>query len=752
MGHFKQRYIVHNPQIIWNNAVRNVIYHFLDLQAHRRALSYYTSMRAAKFLRDLTQKYEQERSWKPDTTVLDDSDSGFDSAMAEELIQKLLSEQDSKFVAPNETEEAAVAEDAHPKVEIADNNAGGNVNDPHKQKSSIPEGYAMKSSYLIDLLNTQISFQSDRDPDSLVIMSNERMQVKGLNITDTNDPDAEMELVKNRTIVSIENSQVFVAKKEQFDSVDLLLDNHYGGKQTDRWLAWIPLEMLIDNVKGTENFQRVAYRVASTVQYDKYNQLRFKTHPSAFAHIHPFEDRCDSVHLNFPELALTVNSSQYNAVYEVVTDLLLYKEPAKKERLARLREIMMSADRNNIYHATDRIIALQEKVRQLSNAYRQYAQNYAILDERRLIEFKALRATLRECHEELYLGMEAIKLIQSNQRKDSAEAKTNLKFTFSGERLLWEMLTDDGVPLCECNLKNTTYILISKEDRSSSNTLEIDELYIKNTSPSPVFVDILGPYLSAGRKTPDFSRRKMLRGYLVALAPVGGIPVVQHLELNLFPLRLQMTYEFGKALASYFFPAERRRKPAGDSPQPSPTSTVDPSPTGSGKSVIGVSASTPEASQRPSSGHTTLNSDNRSEGHPAMEDTLDADLTTENRKSDSIFCIPRDKSEQDIAGEALQIPSSTTSTGKRTLKRSKKKRSKQEPSTDDLSVMKKRASSNRAFILVKIPGTKHCLSYQGPKGKNIEDLRDFVFQQPNLEYRNKTWSWYELSSTIKRGT
>jgi hypothetical protein len=39
---------------------------------------------------------------------------------------------------------------------------------------------------------------------------------------------------------------------------------------------------------------------------------------------------------------------------------------------------------------------------------------------------------------------------------------------------------------------------------------------------------------------------------------------------------------------------------------------------------------------------------------------------------------------------------------------------------DELSVMKKCASSNHAFILVKIPGTSYCLRYQGPKEKNIE--------------------------------
>ncbi|ORY92172.1 golgi-body localization protein domain-domain-containing protein [Syncephalastrum racemosum] len=682
MGFFKQRWIVHNPQIIWNNAVRNVIYHFLDLQAYRRALSYYMSARAAKFLRDLTAEHRRQRQHSDNSVLVDDNEGAFDSAMAEDLIQKLLlSAQDpDQLEASNETESDREPSGKH---------FAGNVNDPEDQVKSIPQGYAMKSSYLIDLLHPQISLQSDQDPDSLVLMSNERMQVKGFNIIDINDTDVEMELVKNRTIVSVDNSQFFVAKKEQFDSVDLLLDNHYGAKQTDRWLAWIPPEMLINYVRQSDRFQRVAYRLASTMQYDKYNQLRFKANRSLFSQFHPLEDRCDSVDLKFPELSLTANASQYNAMYEVVTDLLLYKEPAKKERLGRLGDIVMAADRNRLPEAVGRILDLQDKVRMLVSRHDHYRQNLTRLDDKQMDDYRSLWATLQEYKDELYLGMEAIKT-QGHQRRSSGESKVTLKFVFSAEKLMWEMLTDDATPLCEWNLVNTTYSLVSKEDRSSSNTLEVDLLQLKNTSPSPVFVDVLSPYYAD--KCPDFSRHKMLRGYLVTLAPVGGIPVVQHLEVNLSPLRLQMTYEFGRALASYFFPAERRQKQHDNKQQHQQHQHQQRSPSSSFSGEQPEGASVSSASMAPTT-NTTLD----------VEDG-------------------------------------------RASRRGKNKKKK----ADDLSVMKKRASTNRAFILVKIPGAKHCLSYRGPKNKNFEDLRQFVFQQPNLQYRNQTWSWYELMSNIKK--
>jgi hypothetical protein len=523
-------------------------------------------------------------------------------------------------------------------------------------------------------------------------------------------------MVKHRTVVSLDNLQFFVAKKEQFDSVDLLLDNHYGAKESDHWLAWIPPEMLISYVKRSSQFQRIGSRIAATMQYDKYNPLRIKTNSSTFSQIHPFEDKCDSVQLNFPKLELTADATQYNAVYQVATDLLLYKEPAKKERLARLREIMMAADRSSLHEATEKIVDLQNRSRQLIHARDQYRQNLELLDEKHMDELRSIRLALQDTQEELYLGMEAIKLMQSNQRKDYHEPKTNLKFVLSAEKLMWEMLNSD-TPLCEWHLTNLNFIFVSKEDHSATNTLEVDVLRVKNTSPNPVFVDVLGPYYDA-RKSYDFSRHKMLRCYFVSLAPVGGIPVIQHLETNLHPMRVQMTYSFGKAMAYYLFPPEKQQK-----------SVAEP--------VMVTSTSTPSASMMAS---TLVEGDAVSEAH-----TVATLVPMGESKSESVRDIP-------IADNKSGSSAYTIATEEPELETKGKRHPKSKTKTlDELSVMKKRASSNRAFILVKIPGTRHCLSYQGPKEKNIEDLRDFAFEQPTLEFRNETWSWFELMSNIKKG-
>ena len=70
--------------------------------------------------------------------------------------------------------------------------------------------------------------------------------------------------------------------------------------------------------------------------------------------------------------------------------------------------------------------------------------------------------------------------------------------------------------------------------------------------------------------------------------------------------------------------------------------------------------------------------------------------------------------------------------------------------SDDLTEMMSRASNYMTLAYVKIPSVVLCLSYKGRGERNIEDVHDFVFRMPALEYRNKTWSNLDLALRLKR--
>lgn len=70
--------------------------------------------------------------------------------------------------------------------------------------------------------------------------------------------------------------------------------------------------------------------------------------------------------------------------------------------------------------------------------------------------------------------------------------------------------------------------------------------------------------------------------------------------------------------------------------------------------------------------------------------------------------------------------------------------------SDDLSQMLSRASNYMTLAYVKIPSVVLCLSYKGKGERNIEDVHNFVFRMPVLEYRNKTWSNLDLALRLKK--
>ncbi|XP_071094347.1 protein hobbit-like isoform X1 [Haliotis cracherodii] len=92
---------------------------------------------------------------------------------------------------------------------------------------------------------------------------------------------------------------------------------------------------------------------------------------------------------------------------------------------------------------------------------------------------------------------------------------------------------------------------------------------------------------------------------------------------------------------------------------------------------------------------------------------------------------------------------------KKSDKKSKKEKEtpvKKTPSfsnTDDIDKMRERAANNNTFVYTKIPEVNLRVSYKGQKDKNIEDVHDFSFVLPTMEYHNCIWTWFDLLMALK---
>ena len=93
---FNNRFIVHNPQIKWNNSIRNIILRYIHQNSQRRGYVYYMSRRAVKFILDVlddqkkadTENHKRRESFTtPQTPLSPDAD---DETTVQDRIEALL--------------------------------------------------------------------------------------------------------------------------------------------------------------------------------------------------------------------------------------------------------------------------------------------------------------------------------------------------------------------------------------------------------------------------------------------------------------------------------------------------------------------------------------------------------------------------------------------------------------------------------------------------------------------------------------
>ncbi|CAG8471285.1 11754_t:CDS:2 [Paraglomus brasilianum] len=744
-GHFSHRFVVHNAQLVWNNSVRNVTYKFWDLIEQYRGITYYMSMSAVKFIRDL-QKSQKHGTTSPlqmpSTPGCDDS--GFDAHQAAQLLKKLVGEEETNFVVPNE--EQIVEKD----------DLGKDYRRPSQKPDDIPDGYSLWKNYIIQLINPQINFRSDKDLSASIILSCERAQLKSFQILDDRlKGDFTNEVVKTKTIFGLDNAQFFTVFKKQFQSdlSRMLAANNYGSESDHNWPVWLPVEAFLWSERSLYPFQQIVKRTSATMQYDKFNHLRIKDsqlddayHVNRPTYLKNDETakRMDSWLINFPKFKFSATSDQYCVFYNVVSDLLMYREPAMKKRADKLDTILYTADLDDLTGAAEMVATLQENIRQLEELKHQLLLNSNTSGEDSFKKLLEVNAELLESQEELYLLMEAI--TASQNQKEKFDGNTALKLIAAANEVEWIMQLDDNEPFCEWGLANAHFVWMTKEDHSSANTLEVDSMRVINRLKNPIFAELIRPYITDQKRVPNFSRQKILRVYWRETDPIAGIAVVEHFEINLFPLKFQMQYDVGKQLMLYIFPEKRKTEytSSANSTMQSVPSTLGSMSTKNGlldhDALAHRQNSTPIQSRR--------NSEESTEAVGKLPKIIKDDGVSVNET------VVSSESETLVASEDGTVSMTSTVMTQHT---SSNKRSKVQSNTvtdysvtDELELMRTRATNNKTFVYIKIPDVVCNISYQGAKETNLTDFYDCVFKMQTLEYRGRTWSWLDFFEQLKK--
>lgn len=781
---FKNRFVVHNMQLKWNNLLRNIILRYSHQVSQRRGFVYYLSRPAIKFILDIVEEQAKVKNSKPTNSTSTPAPSGVtgspdpsasdkeNGADIEDKIKKILQE-GKKFV--NADDKSSTEKE---KSGSGDAICGPSIGD---LSGNIADGFVPQYSYHVRLIAPQIQLQSDKNTRNVVLITAKGMELKVVEVLDKERIyDTVSGLVQRRFLVNMDNTQFFVTDQKWFAQQLLSLHSGstYGTPNGSPWPPWVPMEVMFDFQTAPFGFKRVVQRTSAMLRYDKYNTLRLKYNDevnttgdedlSTKSSYEVAENQMDNLWVEFPQAFSVCDSTQYFAIYKIVNDLLLYSEPSEKHRNERLEKIMLASDFSDLRGAPEMVVKLQERIRQMHDIKTHFQVHSKYLDKKSWQDRISLERDLATAEDELFFTMKAITTAQSKY-DTASQNNALLKWSISVKEVVWLLVQNDNQPMAELQLKDLEYDRTDNSDGSHVNLVQVGKVVGLNLMNRATYGELIAPYVD--ERSPADNSQPMIQVHWNMLEAIAGIPVMEHFELNVSPVKVQLEQEVGVKLFEYIFPKDDPGVKQDLSKGGLDRDGEDDSLSGSTGRLGDKDSSA--FSTRPGSLelrlHPTLNSDAKSASPKSKAHSLysgETGHTFRLFRSSATGATTRTLSKKPSV-ESLPRPgigrtSTGFSTAKESLNSDAKKSSrfalrgkpnssddKGEKPSDDLTKMMTRASNYMTFAHIKMSSVVLCLSYKGMGKRNIEDVHDFVFRLPAMEYRNKTWSNLDLALALK---
>ncbi|XP_064647364.1 protein hobbit-like isoform X2 [Lineus longissimus] len=604
------------------------------------------------------------------------------------LLQKLVSETDSKFVA------------------FTEEPSGGNMEQLHGVSASQTDD-VLKRNWLIELHNSQMMLKGCETAGYVIVSASKAQILSCQHQAVWRDRQLK---TKTTWMGSVECMQYYATvdgglDKDFDDPVWLTMENIEDRAEEDfegtpemvgsgQSVGGVVTKMIgASGEECTDNnsvqLQRIISRCKCQFFYASYGEAD----PNTLPEVPPppseddkylertFEEGVDAFTLLHHDLNICTNSLQYAMVLDIVNNLLLYVEPKKKQFTEKLQSRRFKQQLSSIEDQKTPILQMQEELRQSMVKLRQLERDlytaHRILDENPFAEgplqqcevlvnaLNALKEQVNNESEELGIMISCFmeSQLQIKHKMKAQNAKQSLvvrRNEVCFKHAQWRLTESDGqIGLADLVLRNFLYCKINNNDDSGCHQLELGWAKMQNLLPNSIYKDVLVPQDPLGKG--HLERQVALRILCRVKPPVGGISVKEHVEVNVVPLTIQMTNQFFRTLMKFFFPGRN--------------------------------------------------------------------VEAEDEKHDEQASGKSKKKEDSKSGFKAYVPLDT-----------------------DIDKMKERAARNNTFLYVKIPEVPMKISYKGEKEKNISDVHDIAVVLPPVEFHNQTWTWLDMLLAIKNNS
>lgn len=693
---YHNRFLIHNLRMIWNNRASEVFTSFLSLVGDKRSFYLAMSTKAVKLVENMLKNLPTDEGigrHKPVTKQ--NLKCGRDVVSAfEKYINKVAAEQE------------------------------------------------IEHNFLVKFIRPQIQLQSEIDSSSCTILAANdiELRISALNLEGTSaiihDDARELSLIETRHGALFKDAYLFTFQQDECQEHSPK-SNPYSGTSCE-WPPWIDVEDC-EEVILKKNL--VVEKTTMALSMTKPNMLSMDVSDKKV--------RSNEIIVHLAKLVINATSSQYSAIYFIMTDLLMGGKETKNFLRERIKQIIAVSEISDFMDTSKKIKNLQHNLRvcrRILLKLNEYATSKSEVHQR---ERDYLRLEIEKMKIELIILIRSIEFIGS--KSSTKAAMTN--WSLLADQIILHLLEDDRKPLIDFALAGSKFSRIDAHDGSNWNTVEVLMMQGFNLQQKAVYPVLLSPLEDEASGNIE-NLESMIKMTWRMLSPVGGINVMSNAELRIQPMHVQLDYSTAKKLFGYLFPKEEEK--VNDSELDQPDASFDDNSEDDSVSFDSASSSVLSTQQfakrfrkilRKRDNGSDLSSEHHASTQRRMSPGRDSAHSSEMQsRSESKTDSRPSKTNSKTDSRASKLNSGSTF-GK--MRRLSTKQKKVEHSDEILVIMNRSATY---FVVgdFSIPKFSLCLSFKAPKHLNIIDVHNLTLSIPKIHYTDKTWSSHDFVFQLQK--
>ncbi|GMT29181.1 hypothetical protein PFISCL1PPCAC_20478, partial [Pristionchus fissidentatus] len=272
----------------------------------------------------------------------------------------------------------------------------------------------------------------------------------------------------------------------------------------------------------------------------------------------------DCITLKHNMLEASTNSQQYSLAVDVVNQLVLFVDPRKKENAEKRNRRLFECRQLSMEDMISSIATQQSKLREVVSLVRSFERQLFHMDNSQSIDTERRSQLVREMEEtdakqfdlaelmSITISVLKQRQVQQNRVVSSrmeGEVPVVRKFEVCFEDCTWKLTEHDGmIGIAQLHITNFLYTRTMRVDNGGEHLFELGTMRVSNLLRDTPFPDTLD------RDPRHPSSSSAVRVLCKDLAPVGGIAVKDHFEVNIAPMVAQFTFKFFDAMITFFFP------------------------------------------------------------------------------------------------------------------------------------------------------------------------------------------------------